>query len=297
MKSRLLASFLLLLCTQGRAQTWYAEISAGGMGYCGDLTQHRIPLQSVRPAAGFAIKYESGDLLNVRVGGMYGQLTADDKNNTDPTLRIRNLNFTTKIMEAHLLLEFNLYDPEIYTSYPYLFGGVGVFNFNPYSFDNNNKKIYLHPLRTEGQGLAQYPGRKQYALTQACLPLGLGWKWVMKNQSQLGIEFGYRITFTDYLDDVSKTYADPEVLGIEVGPLSGQMAYRKVGVPFKELGAPRGNDSKKDIYFFGGLKYAFRISRKKSIKKPTVTEAAATTTPETPAASTKKKKKGKKKKH
>ena len=300
MKSWLTVLVLTLVSFTGTAQSWYAEIAAGGMGYCGDLTQHRIPLKTVRPAAGINIKFESGDLVNIRVGGLYGMLTADDKNNTDPTLRIRNLNFTTQLYEGNICLEFNLFDPEIYTSYPYIYGGVGVFYFNPYSHDNNNNKVFLHPLRTEGQGLAEYPDRKQYSLTQVCLPLGVGWKWVTKNKSQWGLEFGYRFTFTDYLDDVSRSYADPEVLAIQISPLSGQMAYRKVNVPFKELGAPRGNDSKKDIYFFGSLKYGFRLSKDKTAKKkvtPTVTPNITPAAGEAGATPPDNSKKKKKKKH
>jgi hypothetical protein len=56
---------------------------------------------------------------------------------------------------------------------PYGIAGVGFFHFNPkayyYSDPNNlNTKqlVELKPLRLEGQGMSQYPDRKEYNLTQ-----------------------------------------------------------------------------------------------------------------------------------
>lgn len=281
-----LAAIILLVCHTCIAQTWMGEVSVGGMGYCGDLTQKGLSLKRIRPAAGLSIRYESGDLMNFRVGGVWGILTADDKDNPEPTLSVRNLNFTTQLIEGNAILEFNLFDPEIFTSYPYIYAGAGMFYFNSYTFDNDNKKVYLHKLNTEGQGLAEYPDRKQYKMTQICLPIGMGWKWVTKNRTLMSVEFGYRVTFTDYIDDVSKTYVDPEILALQRGQLSADMSFRKLNAPFQELGQPRGNPDKKDIYFFGCFKYSFPFSKKKKADKAVK-----------PVAETKEKKgKGKKKK-
>ncbi len=258
------------------AQTWMGEISAGGMAYTGDLTQHGFSPKRIRPAAGFNIKYESGDLMNVRIGGMWGMLTADDKDNKDPSLSVRNLNFTTHLIEGTAIVEFNLFDPEITTSYPYLFGGVGVFYFNPYTYDKDNKKVYLHSLNTEGQGLPQFPDRKQYKMTQVCLPVGIGWKWINKNKSLMSLEFGYRVTFTDYLDDVSKNYIDPELLAVEKGVLTAELSYRKVNIPFAEYDQPRGNSAKKDLYYVLNFTYSFPFTKKKDKTRSALKPSADT---------------------
>ncbi len=55
----------------------------------------------------------------------------------------------------------------------YVFGGVALFHFDPYVMDSG-EKVFLKPLSTEGQGLAEYPDRKAYSLTQFTLPFGAG---------------------------------------------------------------------------------------------------------------------------
>jgi hypothetical protein len=253
---------IFLLPVTGFAQKWIGEISPGVLAYNGDLTQKKIILKNFRPALGFDLKYESNDLLNFRVGLMWGMLSADDKNNSDAEIRKRNLSFKTNIYELSAVVEFNFFDPEIYKSYPYIFGGVGIFHFNPYSFTDDGKKVFLQPLSTEGQGLSAFPDRKKYSLTQFCIPFGFGWKWHTKKNNQIMLEFGYRVTFTDYLDDVSKTYLDPEQLAILKSPLAAQMSYRKKDIPFGELNEPRGNSSIKDIYYFSGMKFSFNLKKK-----------------------------------
>ena len=89
---------------------------------------------------------------------------------------------------------------------------MGLFHFNPFTYDKENNKTYLQPLSTEGQGLKEYPGRKKYSLTQFCLPVGGGWKWNINENWDISYELGFRILFTDYLDDVSKTYVNLNVL-------------------------------------------------------------------------------------
>ena len=63
--------------------------------------------------------------MNFRIGVAYARIGADDKNNTNQLLKNRNLNFKTDIIELNLIAEINLFDPETYTSYPYILGGVG----------------------------------------------------------------------------------------------------------------------------------------------------------------------------
>jgi Domain of unknown function (DUF6089) len=255
--------FLLFLSTTCKGQGWQAEIMTGVTGYNGDLTQQAVLFKRMHPAFGFNIKYSSGDLIDLRGGIVYGRVSADDKDNKNADLKTRNLNFQSNILEFNLCAEFNLFDPELYPSFPYLFVGAGLFHFNPYTYDNDHKKTYLAPLSTEGEGLPEYPDRKKYSLTQVCLPIGAGWKINIKDKWEISYEFGYRILFTDYLDDVSKTYVDLEVLSIEKGPKSVEMAYRTQGIPFALQGQIRGNSKVKDRYFFSGLKLGVALGKNK----------------------------------
>jgi hypothetical protein len=175
------------------------------------------------------------------------------------TYKLRNLNFKSNILEGNLCLEFNLLDPEDYLGLPYVFGGVGVFHFNPYTKDANNVKTYLQPLGTEGQGLSAYPNKKMYSLTQLCLPFGGGWKQRINDVVEIDYELGARLLFTDYLDDVSTTYADPQQLLIGRGAKAVELAYRGPTPPGAQEGIKRGNPKSKDWYFFTGLKLVYKF--------------------------------------
>jgi hypothetical protein len=250
--------FLLFFTNVCKAQEWQAEIMAGVSGYNGDLTQQRISIKQLRPSVNFNLKYNSGDYVNFRFGIAYGRIGADDKNNSSQLLKNRNLNFKSDIIELNLIAELSVFDPETYVSSPYIFGGVGVFYFNPFTYDNNNKKTYLHPLSTEGEGLKEYPDRKKYSLIQPCIPVGIGWKMPLNNKWDISLEFGYRFTFTDYLDDVSKGYVDLTVLANEKGPKAAELSYRQA-TPLTNADI-RGNPSTKDIYYFGGIKITTSLS-------------------------------------
>ena len=113
---------LLVLTNICKGQEWQAEVMVGVSGYNGDLTQQRISIKQIRPAFNFNLKYNSGDFINVRAGIGYGRVVGDDKNNTHADLRKRNLDFKSDILELNVIGELNLFDPELYTSYPYLLG-------------------------------------------------------------------------------------------------------------------------------------------------------------------------------
>ncbi|HEY0434988.1 MAG TPA: DUF6089 family protein [Chitinophagaceae bacterium] len=258
MKLQILA--FLLACHVSYGQAWMGEVMIGTSAYNGDLTQQPISTKQLNPAVGLNIKYNSGDFVNFRAGIAFERVSGDDQNNKRPDLQARNLSFRSNIIEFNVSMELILIDPEIYDQYPYLFAGIGVFHFNPYTYDDSHKKTYLHPLSTEGEGIEGY-GRKPYSLTQPCVPIGFGFKMNPGKDWELNYEFGYRWLFTDYLDDVSKTYVSVETLNLEKGPEAAQLSYRKAGVPFAEEGFPRGNPKVKDYYFFTGIKVAYRLGR------------------------------------
>lgn len=240
------------------AQQWQAEFMAGVTGYNGDLT--RSSFKGMGPAISADIKYLlPNDFLLLRAGISYGTIGGNDKNSSDPSIQPRNLNFRSNIFEGNLCLEVNILDPNEYTGYPYIFAGVGLFHFNPYTYDNNNQKTYLQPLGTEGQGLAAYPNRAVYSLTQFCVPFGVGWKYKINEKFDLIYELGFRYTNTDYLDDVSTTYANPQILLQSRGPIAEQLAWRYVKPPVAVEGRIRGNPEARDWYYMTGLKFCIKF--------------------------------------
>jgi hypothetical protein len=149
---------------------------------------------------------------------------ADGKNMA--SLQPRNLSFKSRLYEASLVGEYTFLDMDYKQFSPYVFAGFALFHFSPYAFDTLGHKVFLQPLSTEGQGLAQYPDRKVYQRTQISLPFGGGIKFRVQDNVMLGFEIGMRKLFTDYLDDVSTTYVDEATLLAAKGPKAVEMAYR-----------------------------------------------------------------------
>ncbi len=254
-----LVSFFVFICGFCQAQEWQLELMPEVSAYNGDLTQKRISPNIFKPAITLNLKYNSEDYFNFRIGFSYARIGADDRDNPSPLLKDRNLSFRSNIFELNVITELALFDPGTYESYPYVLGGVGVFHFNPYTFDDNGKKVFLQPLSTEGEGLKEFPDRKKYSLYQICFPIGFGWKWSIRDKWDISYEFGYRIIFTDYLDDVSKNYVDFNILQQEKGSEAVQLSYRGTK-PFNAALDIRGNPGFNDVYFFNGIKISTSLN-------------------------------------
>lgn len=252
---------ILFVASSCRAQEWEAEVMLGLSGYKGDLIQDHFAFKSLRPAVSINLKYNLDNNILLRAGIMLGNVAGYDKHNRRPDIKARNLNFQSNILEGSLCAEYNLLEPDIFYGYPYIFGGIGIFHFNSYTYDKDNQKTYLRPLSTEGQGLAAYPERKPYSLTQFCLPFGAGWKININEKWDIIYEAGYRILFTDYLDDVSTTYVDPQKLLAAKGPKAVELAYRGKAAFHQSVGDQRGNPAVNDWYFFNGIKLLIHLGK------------------------------------
>ncbi|MGZ8553132.1 MAG: hypothetical protein ACXWV8_06980, partial [Chitinophagaceae bacterium] len=142
---------------------------------------------------------------------------------------------------------------------PYVFAGIGVYHFKPYTTDTTGNKYFLKPLSTEGQGFMT--GVKEYKLTQFSIPFGLGAEYSLNEDMRLGIEMGYKKLFTDHLDDVSGNYVDESKLLTARGAKAVELAYRggEVGAgPYPPAGAERGNTKQKDGYYYVAVTYTVR---------------------------------------
>jgi len=232
-------------------------LMGGGMNYIGDLNEESA-LTLPRLAAGAGIRYRFDNRWSLRVEVSYGQIGVDEDYN-----KLRNLSFRSGILEGAVLGEFNFapFGPgateRLWT--PYIFGGVGVFHFNPmarYTLgDGEEHWAELQPLCTEGQGSTLYPDRKMYQLYQFCLPFGVGVKVRLGKVFSLAAEYGFRKTWTDYLDDVSKTYVGSDFLiaNSRDGALASQLADRSGEVEegyVNAVGIKRGDDSLDDWYAY-----------------------------------------------
>jgi hypothetical protein len=247
----------------------YSELGLfGGVSYyMGELNPGK-QFFMVRPGGGLVYRYNTSRRFAWEIHGLYGSVQAEDARSGEDNQVLRNLSFRSQIIEFAGLLHFNFFNYEIGNpetpATPYIFGGIGLFRFNPKA-DFQGEWIALQPLGTEGQGSPVYADRKQYSLMGANIPFGFGVKFHAFNRLGFSLEWGLRKTFTDYLDDVSTTYADPDVLFATHGELAAILADRSLVNPGKiNAGRQRGNSTNKDWYSFAGLTITYKIVPRKA---------------------------------
>lgn len=251
----ILSSLFLCLFISGQAQNLQLGLRGGFSNYQGDLQEKRLSLRQAKPAISLGLRYDLSSRFTARLFLTYSKLAAADSNNTQPKLVERNLSFQTKLWDGELGLQFHFRDLNDYWWTPYVFAGIGVFNYKPYTLNNLDNKVYLQPLGTEGQGFI--PGEEPYRLTQLSLPVGIGAEYALNEDMRIGIEMGYRILFTDYLDDVSGRYVDQATLLANRGQEAVDLAYRGSGV-YPVAGDKRGNEFNNDAYYFVQLTFTIR---------------------------------------
>ncbi|WP_343691419.1 DUF6089 family protein [Chitinophaga sp.] len=255
---KVLVTLFVCLPAAAFGQYWQVGGALGISNYSGDLSQSRVDMRYTRYHIGLFVKRDLSPHITLGAGATYARVAGADSTNKAIELKNRNLSFRSPILEAHVRLELNLFDIDDKGWTPYVFGGVGVFSFYPTTRDANGDVIKLRALNTEGQGLAAYPDRKQYSLTSVSIPFGAGVKFLIRDNLVAGFEVGLRKTFTDYLDDVSKGYADYNTLLATYGLRTVRYAYRGPG-PYPVEGFPRGSQKYDDWYVFTGFTLAYRF--------------------------------------
>lgn len=272
MKKPVLLFCSLLSISLLSAQTdFQRNISIGVFGgivsYQGDLQPHSFSFGKSKTLASAWVRYPINRRISLKAGLGMGKLSASDAFNRE-YLRERNLSFSTMVREASVVAEIALLDLERTPFSPYVYAGALVFQFNPYTYDAQGEKTYLQPLGTEGQGLAAYPDRKKYKRTQPALSFGAGLRVAVNSFIDIGVEAGQRKTFTDYIDDVSKTYVDQDLLRAGNGEKAVELAFRGDewhNAPYPEDGAQRGTPREMDWYYTVGLTMEVKLQRFRAV--------------------------------
>lgn len=208
---------------------------------------------------------------------------ADSLTQNWPERYARNLSFRTDIFEVSIQNFFFIpindigNNPGIVSLYPYVGGGVGVMYYNPQAY-YNGKWHDLQPLNTEGK-------ENQYFRFSPTIPLSFGMVFEWRKRyirkygkrtfndksyatNRLGIDFCYRVTFTDYLDDISTDYPDLEEMDETSRNLSSRSSEvindpRSGNIPIENYttkGSPRGDSSDNDHFLTITLTYSYNVN-------------------------------------
>lgn len=240
------------------AQNFHFSGRLGLANYQGDLKEKAISLSQGKLMGSLGVKYDLGEHITARSYITLTSLHADDKKGNQ-YMQLRNLNFSSKITDWELTGQYSFLSLNDHWWTPYVFAGIGIYHFNPYTKDTSGTKYFLQPLSTEGEGFIT--GIKNYKLTQFSVPIGFGAEYALNEDMRFGIEFGYRKIFTDHLDDVSNVYIDQAGLLNAKGAKAVELAYRGNEVQagsYPAAGIGRGNPKIKDGYYYIAVTYTVR---------------------------------------
>lgn len=218
----------------------FVSYNINALNYYGDLAPVNraasTDISFTRPGFGAEIGARFHQRIAVRVGFNYGRIKGDDITSDQFDLEsgpryTRNLSFRNDIKELHLGFEFfllpNWGGPNVRPDFNvYLMTGIAVFHQEPkglvpdydhtiggddpdiytqYPLDQAGEWVKLRKLGTEGQFI-EGSGVETYSPIQLSVPIALGVRMRLLGPFSLSAEFGYRLLFTDYIDDVSGNY-------------------------------------------------------------------------------------------
>lgn len=225
----------------------------GASYYIGDINP-RGHFKASSPAAGIFFRYAKSYRYAFRIGFNYGQISGSDAASGEPDQVERNLDFKSQIYELNGTAEFNFVEYRIghdrYKFTMFVFAGFAGFYFNPKANVDGTYEP-LRNLHTEDQP-------KAYPKFQVSIPFGVGLKWNIGEKVGLGIEWGPRRTFTDYLDDIKGSY--PNSVASET---AGNLTDRTLNGSATP-GDMRGNPSTRDWYFYYGVTLNIKLPNPKS---------------------------------
>lgn len=197
-----------LVSNTGKSQTIELGIGLGLAGYDGDILSDKPEVfKTISGGGQIQLSSYFGSRFRAQISYNRGKVSASDAKITGAD---RNLSFSTVINElgARLFLHLIPFDPAGESGRKFTFyggSGITVFHYNPYTIDFQGHKVFLRDAGTAGQFSGSENGRKKpYSLYQIGVPLTMGFSVAVRPELILGLEFDYRVLFTDYLDDIAQ---------------------------------------------------------------------------------------------
>jgi len=269
MRRLLFITAIFLITTFTAKAQYYVDygFSVGASAYLGEfgggegsrkdfvLDMH---LNHTKWTVGGFYRYRISNTFAVKGSLNYIRISGDDADSQNPARRGRNLSFRNDMFEFLVNGELYIYkinDVGGTGRYQndfnlYLFGGVGLFYSNPKGEDASGNWVALRELKTEGVS---------YSAFNFAIPLGVGFYYTINRKYRLGLEVGWRTTFTDYIDDASDVYvshSDPYIASLAdksspelsaqiraENPDAEYLPYPSTYQPGRKRGDPTNNDS------------------------------------------------------
>lgn len=250
-KTGILFILLLLGIASSAQKSFEVGLFGGGSYYLGDINPVKHFVQT-DVAFGGLIRYNLNPRWALKASVYRGKIKADD--NITKANTSRQLGFESNITDVSAIVELNFFKYVTGNTLnfvsPYIFAGVSFFMFNPKAGG-----VDLRSIGTEGQNTG-YDGRKPYDTYSFAIPFGFGFKFSINKRLGLAFEWGLRKTFTDYLDDVSKTYyLDGEAIN-----KNNPSEYLSDPTLDHKPGMQRGDSKTRDWYNFTGITLTYKFN-------------------------------------
>ena len=261
----------MLLSSSAEAQRRYKPMQEFGLVfgtsyYLGDINPEKHFGTQLKMGGGAMYRINFDTRWSMKASLVFASIEAYDSDSDDPWQLNRNLSFRNDVVEGALTAELNFFDYELGNNRlnpvtPYYFMGLAYYKMKPMG-QYNGVWYELQPLGTEGQGTTE--GGELYTVTGLSVPFGLGVKANVFKIIGVSLEWGMRKTWTDYFDDVSGTYVDPDVLEDENGRVAMLLADRSLdtfGPDDSNIGMQRGDPGRKDWYSFATVTLSIRLTK------------------------------------
>ncbi len=211
--------------------------------YYGEFCESWKCHKELRPSLLIGGFYRFDEHITFRGSFTWFQLYGTDEGtpNAGRNLSFRGSNFEIKADATYELFEHSRVYRRRHWYMPYIFGGFAFLQYNPKA-EYEGKYYALRPLKTEGVS---------YGAFTFAVPYGLGIRFKVDPHTEIGLEAGYRWTFTDYLDDASNTY-DPSKANLPEDDIARILTDRRKKARYT---GKRGNPERNDGYFIFGITY------------------------------------------
>jgi hypothetical protein len=218
--------------------------------YMGDLNDGvNMKHLGLGPSISLGALYRLTEHVSARGELRFYQVSGDQKYSKNFQ---NNLSFKTFNPDLNLGLQADLFAFNRQAPInPYLFGAVGVTHLNPKA-ELGGTWYSLAPLMTEGVKYKRLP---------LVFTAGIGVSFKTTQRLSLEVELCNNFVNSDYLDDVSTVYPNPDQLPSD---LARQLSDRapEIGEQARQPGWNRGSATNKDSYLFLQVRATYLIGNR-----------------------------------
>lgn len=181
----------LSLAAWGQQKPLRLGLGLMGAAYQGDLTTNGDAFYRFYPGVNFSLQFANQKLISPQLHSGFGRFVSQDRD----IAAVEGLQPNTFVDTRFFFVEFRLKARFLREKavHPYLAAGLGLFGYTPRDEDGSPLLDNL-PTRQEGE---------TYGTITAGFPLAVGLEWEMSHLLALKLEYAYRPTASDFLDNIS----------------------------------------------------------------------------------------------